>query len=77
MTSTTPLPTNEQPLALICTKRAAKILGVSHRTLEDWRVRGGGPEYRKLGRIVRYHLNDIKAYADSVVCRNTAEARCL
>ena len=34
--------------------QAAIFLGVSVRTLQAWRVRGGGPPYVKIGRIVRY-----------------------
>lgn len=34
----------------LTTRQAAEVLGVSPRTLEDWRLRGGGPVYRKVGR---------------------------
>lgn len=29
------------------TKEAARALRVSHRTLEDWRLKGGGPPFNK------------------------------
>jgi hypothetical protein len=34
--------------------QAAEFLGVSVRTLQAWRVRGGGPRYCKIGRSVRF-----------------------
>ena len=35
-------------------REAAAYLNVSHRTLQAWRLRGGGPEYVKLGAAIRY-----------------------
>ncbi len=32
----------------------ARWLNVSNRTLQNWRWRGGGPEFIKLGNCVRY-----------------------
>ena len=56
------------------TKEAARILGVSHRTLEDWRLKGGGPIFSKMGRIIRYHWNDIKSFCEACRYTNTGEA---
>lgn len=42
------------PDALLTEKQAAEILNVSHRTLQAWRVRGGGPRFVKMGKSVRY-----------------------
>ena len=40
---------------LLNTKEAAELLGVSKRTLEDWRLRGCGPRYICASRrMVRY-----------------------
>ncbi|MCZ7619255.1 MAG: helix-turn-helix domain-containing protein [Myxococcota bacterium] len=48
------------------TTTAAEILGISKRTLETWRVRGGGPRYVSLGvgarGAVRYREDDLAAY---------------
>ncbi|KAA6181768.1 helix-turn-helix domain-containing protein [Thiohalocapsa marina] len=41
--------------SLLTEREAALILSVSARTLQAWRVSGGGPEYVKLGRAVRFH----------------------
>jgi excisionase family DNA binding protein len=35
-------------------KAAAKLLGVSPRTLEGWRREGTGPAWRPVGRRIRY-----------------------
>lgn len=46
------------------TKEAADFLGLKPNTLEKMRVYGGGPEYRKHGRYVRYHIDDLNAWSD-------------
>lgn len=47
-----PIPTD--PDAALFEEEAAELEGVSVRTLQAKRVRGGGPEYFKVGRSVRY-----------------------
>lgn len=59
----------------ISTKEAARLLSVSHRTMADWRLNGQGPPFRKWGRLVRYHINDLKSFADSPSFANTGEAQ--
>jgi len=46
----------------VCTKVAARILGMSHRTLEQWRWKGIGPAFILVGRQVRYRMSDLHAY---------------
>lgn len=41
------------------TAQAAFYIGLSQRTLEKMRVTGGGPKYRKHGRYVRYHIDEL------------------
>ena len=43
---------------------AAKFLGVSVRTMEEWRKKGTGPRYRQVGRMIRYNLTDLRAFLD-------------
>lgn len=43
-------------------KEAAPIVGLSVRTLQALRVKGGGPEYLKLGTAVRYELSALEAW---------------
>jgi hypothetical protein len=45
------------------TAQAAFYVGLSQRTLEKMRVVGGGPQYRKHGRYVRYHIDDLDAWS--------------
>ena len=35
-------------------RQAAALLGLSHRTLEGYRVSGGGPDFHRFGNRVRY-----------------------
>lgn len=54
-------------------KTAALRLGLSHRTLQAWRVTGGGPIYRKVGRQVRYAESDLAAFVEAGARRHTSE----
>ena len=40
-------------------QEAASLLKVSVKTLQAWRGRGGGPDFLKLNRCVRYWKNDL------------------
>ncbi len=44
---------------------AAAKLALTKRTLENFRTRGLGPAFRKLGRLVRYHRDDLAAWAEA------------
>ena len=48
----------------LTTKEAARFLKLKPNTLEKMRVYGGGPIYRKHGRHVRYHIDDLTAWSD-------------
>ena len=52
---------------------AAAFLHLSQRTLQAWRVRGCGPKFRKLGRSVRYRLEDVQAFVNENVHQSTSE----
>jgi hypothetical protein len=58
------------------TRNAAAYLGegVSHRTLEAYRVRGGGPVYSKLGKRVVYDVVDLEAWLASKRRQSTTVA---
>lgn len=48
---------------LVTTPQAAKYLGgLKVNTMQNWRIRGVGPAYKKIGRLVRYSLDDLDAY---------------
>ncbi|BEV11938.1 helix-turn-helix domain-containing protein [Asticcacaulis sp. DW145] len=45
------------------TDQAAHYMGLSRRTLEKFRAEGQGPVYRRHGRYVRYHIDDIDGWS--------------
>jgi excisionase family DNA binding protein len=53
---------------------AARLLRLSERTLERLRVIGGGPQFVKAGRSVRYRQSDIEAWIAQRVVGSTSEA---
>ncbi len=42
----------------------AEYLGVPLRTLYAWRYRGEGPKGYKIGRHIRYRLDDVEAWLE-------------
>ena len=48
----------------LTTREAALFLKLKPNTLEKMRVYGGGPSYRKHGRNVRYHIDDLTGWSD-------------
>lgn len=59
---------------LLSETEAALHLGCSIRTLQSWRLRGGGPRYSKVGRLVRYRGADLATFVDAGVRSHTSEA---
>jgi predicted DNA-binding transcriptional regulator AlpA len=50
---------------LVCEKEAANVLSLSPRTLQGWRVRGGGPKYIKFGtKAIRYSLSELLKFIE-------------
>ena len=47
----------------LCTKEAAFYLNLSVRTLQNMREAGLGPNFRRHGRQVRYHIADLDAWS--------------
>lgn len=58
---------------LLTEVEAAERLSVSFRTLQQWRVTGGGPRYTKIGRLVRYTPSDLAAFVEAGARANTSE----
>ncbi len=56
------------------TRRAAAYLGLSHRTLDGYRVSGDGPAFHRFGNRVRYRRLDLDAWAGKRRATTTAEA---
>lgn len=62
---------------LLTTKEAATYLRLSPRSLERYRVEGGGPRYFKAGAgkraPVRYRIEDLEAWLSGVSYGSTSE----
>lgn len=59
---------------LLTETEAAEFLGYTVRALQNWRVRGGSPEYVKVSkRSIRYRRRDLIAWADSRIVSSTSE----
>ena len=56
------------------TRRAADYLGLSHRTLDGYRVSGAGPAFHRFGNRVRYRRPDLDEWAAKRRATTTAEA---
>ncbi|MEK9211604.1 helix-turn-helix transcriptional regulator [Sphingomonas sp. 2378] len=45
------------------TAQAAFYIGLAKSTLELMRQQGGGPRYRRHGRFIRYHIDDLEHWS--------------
>ena len=43
-------------------REASVFLNLPVKTLEHWRITGVGPAYTRVGRHVRYHIDDLRAF---------------
>ena len=43
-------------------RRAARVIGVAVQTLRNWRHMRRGPAYLKIGKAVRYRVEDLVSY---------------
>ena len=59
---------------LIREAEAADYLGYTVRALQNWRLRGGGPEFVRVSRrSIRYRRRDLNAWADGLLAKNSSE----
>jgi hypothetical protein len=49
-------------VTLLTEQQAAEVLAIKVKTLQAWRVRGGGPKFVKVGRCVRYTEGDLQEF---------------
>ena len=71
-----PVVASAQPRGRLLTEQeAADFLAVAVRTLQDKRVRGGGCPYVKIGRLVRYRMEDLTAFIEAGRRSHTSEGR--
>ena len=71
MTNQDETQSNAEPF--LTTKEAARFLVLKANTLEKMRVYGGGPIYRKHGRYVRYHIDDLNAWSNRRIKNSTSD----
>ena len=50
----------------------AERWNLSVKALQSWRVKGGGPRFRKFGNRVRYALVDVRKFEDASVRDTTS-----
>ena len=60
---------------LLDTNQLAEQLLNKSNTIEDWRIKGVGPRYIKIGRLVRYRLEDVELWLEAQTRNSTSLAR--
>lgn len=59
---------------LLCEKEVAKLLGLSIKTLQKWRIQGEGPPFIRLSpKAIRYQLDDVLAWLQANRRTSTSE----
>ncbi len=53
--------------------QAAQVLTVGTKTLQSWRVRGVGPRFIRIGRLVRYTMEELMRYIEEQTRQSTSE----
>ena len=68
-------PSNELPfkLNLMDTVQLAELLRNKVNTVEGWRLKGVGPRFIRVGRLVRYRLEDVETWLDAQTCSSTSQ----
>ena len=54
-------------------KDVAGLICITTRALQNWRLRGGGPEYVKIGRSVRYQRSDVMKFIEERKRKHSAQ----
>ncbi len=65
--------TRSAPRIAFTTREAAQYLGLAVSTLNKWRCHGGGPEFLKLGRAVRYRQDELDRFLETRLVGSTSE----
>ena len=60
-------------LTFLTTSEAAELLRLARRTLERWRVEGGGPSFRRHGARVLYAREDLALWSRKNQHQSTSE----
>ena len=68
-------PKLRERLGIVADWELQEAFGLKGRTLMDWRTKGVGPAYIKIGRSVYYRVSDVLAFIDAqCVSTNAFEA---
>jgi len=59
---------------LLTETQVSMIFNISINTLRYWRHCGDGPNYIKMGRLVRYHAAELASYVQRKTCVSKARA---
>jgi len=68
------LPNSGAGHARLRTRAAAEYTALSPRTLEAFRVKGGGPRFIRIGRAVIYDTRDLDHWLAARTCISTSDA---
>lgn len=61
-------------LNLMDSVQLAEFLTNKPNTIEGWRIKGVGPRYIKIGRLVRYRLADVEEWLEAQARSSTSQA---
>ena len=64
---------NINPDQLLTEKEVAGLICITQRALQNWRLRGGGPEFVKIGRSVRYQRSDVMQFINERKRKHTGQ----
>lgn len=55
-------PRQNESHRVMTVQQASEYLGLAVSTLNKWRCHGGGPIFIKMGRAVRYRMEDLESF---------------
>lgn len=59
---------------LLTENEAARLLNLTPRALQAWRLRGGGPLFVRIsGRAIRYRPSDLRAWIEQRIRASTSD----
>ena len=61
-------------MELLTTTQTAALLNIRPKTLEQWRWRGCGPRFIKVGKNCRYRKDDLETYLEGRTFESTTAA---
>lgn len=65
--------TNTNESKLLTPAELANILGLNIASLRNWRWKGKGPKYIKVGHLVRYKQSDVNEFIDEQSRTSTSD----